>query len=393
MKASWDKVRLGEVVNDLTNSRSFQVHDEDDVLDPTITSATHTISVGGRSKGFEVSVRKRVKIEPGDLVFSRLHTQNGAFAFANQAFQATGTFIPLSINEAKVTRRFLFWALHQTVPTLSASDTVGRETFKTADILALEVPLPPFCEQQQVVAKIEELAAQIDEARLLRRQAIVEAKALQGSHLGSVFNELASEHPVHTLGSLSSYILDGPHVTPSYLPDGVPGVPFVTVKNMVSGRLSFSDLNYVSKEDHRLFTRRCRAEYGDVLYSKDGATRGRPCFVDTEREFSYFVSVALIKPLRERLDGRYLVHLLNSNWIKGRMADKSRGDMIPHIVLREIRAFPVPTPPLFEQRRIGSELDALQVEADALKRLQAETAVELDALLPSILDRAFSGEL
>jgi hypothetical protein len=31
--------------------------------------------------------------------------------------------------------------------------------------------------------------------------------------------------------------------------------------------------------------------------------------------------------------------------------------------------------------------------ADALKRLQAETASELDALLPSILDKAFKGEL
>jgi len=30
---------------------------------------------------------------------------------------------------------------------------------------------------------------------------------------------------------------------------------------------------------------------------------------------------------------------------------------------------------------------------NALKRLQAETATELDALLPSILDKAFKGEL
>jgi hypothetical protein len=32
-------------------------------------------------------------------------------------------------------------------------------------------------------------------------------------------------------------------------------------------------------------------------------------------------------------------------------------------------------------------------ELDALKRLQAETTAELDALLPSILDHAFKGEL
>ena len=46
-----------------------------------------------------------------------------------------------------------------------------------------------------------------------------------------------------------------------------------------------------------------------------------------------------------------------------------------------------------EQRRIVAELDALQAEVDSLKHLQAETAAELDAVLPSILDKAFKGEL
>ncbi len=46
-----------------------------------------------------------------------------------------------------------------------------------------------------------------------------------------------------------------------------------------------------------------------------------------------------------------------------------------------------------EQRRIVTELDALQAKVDVLKKLQAETQAELDALLPSILDRAFKGEL
>jgi type I restriction enzyme S subunit len=45
------------------------------------------------------------------------------------------------------------------------------------------------------------------------------------------------------------------------------------------------------------------------------------------------------------------------------------------------------------RRRIVAELGALQAEVDALKRLQAETATELDALLPAILDRAFKGEI
>ncbi|CBE67443.1 protein of unknown function [Candidatus Methylomirabilis oxygeniifera] len=44
-------------------------------------------------------------------------------------------------------------------------------------------------------------------------------------------------------------------------------------------------------------------------------------------------------------------------------------------------------------RIVVAELEALQKEVDRLKALQAETAAELDALLPAIRDRAFKGEL
>jgi hypothetical protein len=45
------------------------------------------------------------------------------------------------------------------------------------------------------------------------------------------------------------------------------------------------------------------------------------------------------------------------------------------------------------QSRIVSTLDDLQIGLDAVKRLQSETAAELDAILPAMLDRAFKGEL
>jgi type I restriction enzyme, S subunit len=51
------------------------------------------------------------------------------------------------------------------------------------------------------------------------------------------------------------------------------------------------------------------------------------------------------------------------------------------------------SPPIGEQRRIVAELDALQGEMNGLKHLQTETAAELDALLPAILDRAFVAAL
>ncbi|MBM3124971.1 MAG: hypothetical protein FJZ87_07820 [Chloroflexi bacterium] len=56
-----------------------------------------------------------------------------------------------------------------------------------------------------------------------------------------------------------------------------------------------------------------------------------------------------------------------------------------------------------EQRRIVAYLDGLppslrfgdlrQAKVNALRELQSQSQEELDALLPSVLDRAFKGEL
>jgi type I restriction enzyme, S subunit len=49
--------------------------------------------------------------------------------------------------------------------------------------------------------------------------------------------------------------------------------------------------------------------------------------------------------------------------------------------------------PLSEQRRIVAYLDGLQAKVNALRELQYESGKELSALMPSILDKAFKGEL
>jgi len=61
--------------------------------------------------------------------------------------------------------------------------------------------------------------------------------------------------------------------------------------------------------------------------------------------------------------------------------------------LGPLRTLEVPLRPLDQQHRIAAHLDQLQIQVDMLKHEQANTAAELDALLPSVLDKAFRGEL
>src|SRR5262249_43400139 len=62
-----------------------------------------------------------------------------------------------------------------------------RESVHPEQFLSLEIPLPPLAEQRRVVARIEELAAQIHEARTLRHQAAEEAEALVAAEMHQVF--------------------------------------------------------------------------------------------------------------------------------------------------------------------------------------------------------------
>jgi type I restriction enzyme, S subunit len=60
---------------------------------------------------------------------------------------------------------------------------------------------------------------------------------------------------------------------------------------------------------------------------------------------------------------------------------------------RELMNSNMATFPLNEQRRIVAYMDGLQAKVNALRELQAESGKELSALMPSILDKAFKGEL
>jgi type I restriction enzyme, S subunit len=65
----------------------------------------------------------------------------------------------------------------------------------------------------------------------------------------------------------------------------------------------------------------------------------------------------------------------------------------PNINLRILDTIIIPIPPLDEQRRIVAYLDGLQAKVNALREYQSASGEELSAMMPSVLDKAFKGEL
>ncbi len=64
-----------------------------------------------------------------------------------------------------------------------------------------------------------------------------------------------------------------------------------------------------------------------------------------------------------------------------------------NITMRILDQIKIPIPSLDDPQHIVTLLDAVQAKVDELRRWQAETREKLETLLPSILDKAFRGEL
>ncbi|MCI0535335.1 MAG: hypothetical protein L0Z50_08905 [Verrucomicrobiales bacterium] len=77
----------------------------------------------------------------------------------------------------------------------------------------------------------------------------------------------------------------------------------------------------------------------------------------------------------------------NHVWKDVAQGSKGLGDRRQRVQPAQVLAYEVWLPPITWQNRLAE----VRTEVDALKRLQAETAAELDALLPAILERAFKG--
>ena len=247
------------------------------------------------------------------------------------------------------------------------------------------IHLPPFDEQRRIAAILDK----VDAIRRKRQESI----RLTEEYLRSIFLEMFGDpvtNPkavkVVQLSEITTKITDGVHQKPNYTETGV---PFISVKDITTGTLKFENCKYVSLVDHQKFTKRCKAERNDILYTKVGATYGRPALVDTDQEFSLYVSVCLIKPQRELVDPFYLKAVLGTSAIKNQADKRIKGIGVPDLHLDQIQKFLIPLPSMKEQQEFARRVAAVE----NLKTSYTFSLDELNILSNSLTHRAFRGEL
>jgi type I restriction enzyme, S subunit len=272
--------------------------------------------------------------------------------------------------------------------------TSGKNRIRPEQFLEINIPLPSLEEQRRIVAGIEELAARIEEARGLRREAVEEVVLIKAAATQQLFEPGNSFNwPIAKLGEVSEIrsgvtlgrTLNGPTVR----------LPYLRVANVQDGYLNLHTIKEIDILNSE--TDKWLLQSGDILLTEGGdwvklgrgtVWRGEiPNCIHQNHIFRVRINPA-------EFDPNFLVALFSSPYGKSYFQSASKQTTnLASINRRQLNGFNVFRVPLSEQRRIVAYLDDLQAKVDTLKQLQAETEAELDSLLPSILDKAFKGEL
>ena len=220
----------------------------------------------------------------------------------------------------------------------------------------------------------EPASALLEHIRAEKKQLIKEGKIKRDKHESIIFrrdnsyyekvdgiercidDELPLEIPESwewcRLGTILQKLTDGTHSTPKYT---ARGIPFISVKDISSGKISFESTKFISEEEHELLASRCDPHRDDILLTKVGTT-GIPVLVDTDRPFSIFVSVAQLRFSTELLDKFFLIHLLKSPLVQTQCRENTKGVGNKNWVMRDIANTLICIPPLAEQKRIQASL-------------------------------------
>ena len=342
--------------------------------------------------GTALLMKRHQLAKAGQVILSEIWGKKGAIGIvppAGEGALCTSHFFLFDIDEKKLLPGYLqaLFTANYLEPQLGeeAKGTTGYAAVRPKTLLAATIPLPSLPEQRRIVARIEELAGRTDEARSSSIDARVATSAVTDAFRAEVF-ELLSKNGTVPLDQVAvlerGKFSHRPRNEPRFFGGPHPWIQIGEIEASDKYIRSWTEtLNDAGLAISKKFRK------GTLLISI-AATIGAVGILD----FDCCVpdSIVGVTPKRES-DGEFIYHfLLYARAHLERVAPQSAQK---NINLKILSTLPVPHASPEEQRRIVAKLDALQAKVDELKRLQAETQAELDALLPSILDRAFKGEL
>ncbi len=354
---------LSSFLVDLSEERKITLEENKIYCDPTISTKTNTISVSNEVLGVDLKVKKRILIMPGDLVIGKMHTQNGSFAIADREFVSTGTFIPFQIDETRINPRYLFISLRPALKKLGIDDATGRETYKTNEILAIQIPLPPLEIQNEIVEKIEKQQQIIEGAEKIEKGFSVDQ--FIGTNFESKFIEKIAQvdgSPVKDLSKLMSEI-------------------YVGGENIESGSGRLLSLQTV--QEAGIVGPSYKFRKGHIVYSKVRPNLQKCFFADFNGVCSS--DIYPLKVNEELVLPRYFALILQSKFFAKKTESFQDGRSgMPKINQDQLAQIKIPLPPLETQHEIVEKLDKQMQALEGVQLLKSEAQKRIEEILAEV---------
>jgi type I restriction enzyme S subunit len=393
MSAAWPIVPLGEVVD--YRKEFIVIDDLQTYRRPRVQLHAQGIVLRDEIPGAMIKTKKQQVVKAKDFLVAEIDAKVGGFGIVPDdlggAIVSSHYFL-FHHRPARLDNRFLGWFIK--TPSfrqqVEAQGSTNYAAIRPGDVLSYEMPLPPLDEQRRIVAIIDDLASKTTQAVTLRVTALAEIEALQRSASRRLFEGLtASAVP---LEEVCEAIIDNLHSTPVYS-DGAT-VPCIRSPDVGFGTLDLEGARKTDEDEYVRRTIRGEPQADDIVLVREGGGTGKCALVAPGQRFSLGQRVMMLRPDKSRVLPQFFLHQLLSPVIQeDHILPLSKGSASPHLNIGALRRFPFILPSLSEQEELVRKLNALQSKARGIKLLQSETAAELDAMIPSILDKAFRGGL
>lgn len=289
---------------------------------------------------------------------------------------------------------------------------MGRPVLNLSNIRELRIGLPPYAEQKQIAAKLDELLAQVDTLKtrldsipkILKR---FRQSVLAAAVSGKLTEEWRLGNKVEKFSFSAIEISEFRGEELELLPNTWQWLRFDDVAEVASNLQDPADTpdaihiapNHIESETGQLL------EYTTV--AKDNVKSAKNRFFNGQILYSkirpYLNKVVLAKfdglcsadmyPINAKIDSKYLFRWILCCQFTDWASNAGSRSVLPKINQKSLNEIPVPTPPLKEQTQIVQQVEKLFTFADKIEQSVNQAQKRVNNLTQSILAKAFRGEL
>jgi len=330
-----------------------------------------------------------IQLDKGDVLITKDGTI-GKIAYIDKlllpATLNSGVFVVRPKNK-NYDSKYLFYLISSNYFTkflnkLKAGSTISHLYQK--DFSSFDLLLPPTIEEQSAIAKVltdnDKLIELLD--LLIEKKKNIKIGIMQKLLAGKTESTNSTKKGVKkTLKQIIQIpVSDGPHLTPNFISKGI---PFLSVNNIVNNKINLSNLRYISEEDHKVFSKKCKPNKGDILMGK-AATVGTIAINELDFEINIWSPLALIR-IKKQFNTRFIYYCFQSSFVQKQILFYTNSSSQGNIGMGDIEKLEFKIPPREKQDFITDILSDIDEEIEKIEEKREKLKLIKIGLMQQLL--------